>query len=219
MVHYRSEHSDHSENRDATVFSVAHLDPQLDSLVDILSQEIASQPAVSSSEGRVRHSLTGANGSEESVPSKDALSSASLEWSRFTSSLLFGLGILGFLLGLPSLQIGTFRFDLMIVVIAAFCTTIGAGCMLMTHIAADVSRANRQQFVESTARSSSVEWLLGALGILFLISAAMIFSSNRNQASVLPNVIRLALVGLTCSTVSLQMQFAKVLRTFLMPKL
>ncbi len=208
MNHYRSRHSPHDRQPEQGVFSIECLDPQLDSLVDTISREVAAhQPVVL---------LKGIHSVEEQAKFEMERSeaNASLQWSKYTSSLLLGVGLLGFALSLPSLQIGRLKFDLPVLVIAAFCTSIGAGCMMMVRMSQTVTELNDPSAIlKSVSKERTLDWILGTLGILFLVSASLVFSTNRNDSLVLPTVLRLGLVGLTCSTISLQMQFMKLLQS------
>lgn len=89
MNHYRSRHSPHDRQPEQGVFSIECLDPQLDSLVDTISREVAAhQPVVL---------LKGIHSVEEQAKFEMERSeaNASLQWSKYTSSLLLGVGLLG----------------------------------------------------------------------------------------------------------------------------
>ena len=203
MAHYSTRHPGRGSNEEATVFTPDQLDPKLDEIVQLLGQEVAAHSVSESgdahSQGRPEPRLQTVLQSHRT----------SITLSLFSGSTLLGLGIVGFALRLPSLQIGQVRFDLAFLLVSAFCTTLGGGCVMLANMAGRFSRGKTLTLQQARNRQYQ-EWFLGTLGIFFLVTASIVAAAYRQETVLLPTVFRLGVLGLTSATLCLQMQFTRL---------
>lgn len=196
------------------------LDPQFDQLIQAISTEVAmlapaERPRVRSSQGPMWLAFLGGN-----VPAKIQTDT---RWGMVTASLVFGIGVLGLTVSLPGWAIGADQFELPMTAMAIYCCILGGSCLGISWLASRIEQVRRLQpestptpwMERFTAMTSWVIWLettssLLSMAVLCWVGYDFYFANL--GPSDYAGLIRRGLIGLFFASVTMELQYLRMLR-------
>lgn len=206
-----------------------HLDPQFDALLDTLSDEVAKlSPVPTRSQKREQAQTTHESPLENLVWMESLGSSATmgvrseLKWGIRTASAVLGLGVIGTIASIPELGLDFGPFALPQLIISLFCCLLGSSCLSIGLIARRIQlrRAASYDLYRKRQLLGDIRgwlpWLETTCSLIGLSILAWVGYDYVVSSAATPDyawMIRRGLAGLVFASLSMQLQFVRMLRS------